>query len=299
MAFNVTALTGWVNENNQDLLAQAILGSETAQLISILPGVKYKQTLKYLTTDAIIQAGGCGYNASGTTTLTDKEVSVVSLKVQEDICPDDLETTSLQLSMNPGKNKSIPFEKQWADLKVKNLQTALETMIWSETSGSTVKCSGFKYLMDNDADVLDYSFDPSVTGKTASDYMTAIYAMVNKLGVEVKSKSDLTLLVNYTTFNLIIQALIVGNLYHIDLTGSNGLNPFVFPGTNVKVVPISKIGDYMVLTPSSNLILITDLLGEEDKIKVWWSEDNQILKSTIDFKIGVNYYWGNEIVLAQ
>lgn len=299
MAFNVAGLTGWVNENSQDLLNQLVLGSETADLVTVIPGIKFKETIKYLNSEALIQAGGCGYTASGTTTLTDKEISVVSLKVQEDLCPDDLEKTSLQLSMNAGKNQSVPFEKQWADLKINKLQESVETLIWSATAASTVKPAGFKYLMDNDADVIDYSFNFCATGKTSSDYLTAVYAMFNKLTPEVKSKSDLTLFVSYESFALIVQSLVIGNLYHIDASGNNGYTPFIFPGTSIKVVPIKKIGCIAVLTPASNLIVATDLLSEQDQIKVWWSDDSQIVKSTIDFKIGVNYYWGNEIVLAQ
>lgn len=299
MAFDVSTLTGWVNENSQELLTQALLGSQTADLITVIPGIKYKETLKYLDTDAIIQAGGCGYNATGDTTLTDKEVSVVSLKVQEDLCPDDLEATSLQLSMSPGKNKNIPFERLWADRKIAQLQTALETMVWSASAASSVKCNGFKYLMDNDADVHDFTFAPCVTGKTSSDWLAAIYGMFNHLSPETQSKSDLTLFVSFTTFNLIVQALVVGNLYHIDLSGNSGTAPFVFPGTNVKIQPIKAIACFMVLTPSSNLIWATDLLSEGDGIEVWYSVDKRLVSSSIDFKIGTSYYWGDEIVLAQ
>lgn len=299
MAFNVAALTGWVNENSQELLTQSILGSQTADLITVIPGIKYKQTLKYLDTNAIIQAGGCGYNATGDTTLTDKEVSVVSLKVQEDLCPDDLEATSLQLSMKAGKNQNIPFERQWADRKVLQTQTALETMVWSATAASSVKCDGFKYLMDNDSDVHDYTFAPCATGKTSSDWINGVYGMYNHLSAEAKAKTDLTLFVSYETFSLMVQALVIGNLYHIDMSGNSGIAPFIFPGTSIKVVPIKAIGCFMVLSPASNLVWATDLLSESDGLEVWYSQDKRIVSSSIDFKIGTSYYWGNEIVLAQ
>lgn len=300
MAFNVSALTGWVNENSQTLLTQALLGNQTAQLITVLPGVKYKQTLKYLETDLLMQAGGCGYNPSGNTTITDKEVSVVSLKVQETLCPEDLNKTSLQLSLRPGYNTSIPFEQQWGDRKVKQLQTSVESMIWSTTTSSSTKCEGLIYTMENDSDVHDYTFNPCTTGLTYTDWLNAVYGMYNHLS-EAKSKTDLTLFTGFDTFSLIVQALVVGNMYHIDMSGNSGVAPFIFPGTSIKVTPIKALdgGCHMVLSPASNLILVTDLLSEEDRIKVWWSEDNQEVRSTIDFKIGTSYYWGNEIVLAQ
>lgn len=299
MAFSVAGLTGWVNENKQDLLTQMLIGSQTASLVTVIPGNKYKMTVKYLETTATIQAGGCGYTTNGTTTLSDKEISVVSLKSQESLCPDDLELTSMQLSMNPGKNTKIPFEQLWAERKVKQLQTANETMIWSATSGTTTKCAGFKYLADNDSAVQDYSFNVATTGYTSTTWLNAVYAMFNKLSADAKSKTDLTLFTSYETFNYMIQCLVIGNLYHIDMSGNSGIAPFIFPGTSIKVQPIKAISGYMLLTPASNLIISTDLLSDSDNFKVWYSEDNRIVQSSIDYKLGTSYYWGDEIVLAQ
>jgi hypothetical protein len=83
MAFSLGGLTTWVNDNSQELLAAAVLAGETVDLISIKTGVKYKERLKYLATDAVFQAGGCGYSTNGTTTLTEKDLTVVDVKINE------------------------------------------------------------------------------------------------------------------------------------------------------------------------------------------------------------------------
>lgn len=299
MAFDISAINyTWVNENNQNLLTEAIIGAQTASLVQVYPGVKYKENLKFLATDAWTQAGGCGWSASGNTTLTDKDVIVTSLKWTESLCPDTLETTALQLSMRAGKNEQIPFEQAYVSLKTKQIQTVLETMYWSSTAASSVKCGGLIYLLNNDSDVHDYVFNPCATGQTFSTWAAAVYGMYNHLSPEAKNFNDLTLFVSYSTFSLMQQAMVIANMYAIDQTGPN-LMAFRFPGTNVTVQPIKALGCYMVLSPSSNLLWVTDLVSEEDKINLWFSQDNQEVRFVANGKIGVSYYFGDYIVLAQ
>ena len=301
MAFNVGGLTLWVNDNSQTLITAAVLEAQTVPFITVVPGIKYKERLKYLETDLILQAGGCGWVASGTTTLNEKDLVVTSLRTMEELCPDDLEKYSLQLSMKAGKNTTIPFEQLYVQQKVKEIQKSIELMIWSSTNASSTKFAGFKYLMNNDADVIDNSFAWSATTWTASDYLTQIYAMQTLLPAEIQSMTDLTLFCGHEVFRKIVQALVIANLYHIDLSGNDGLSAFVFPGTNIKVQPVNGLNGmkYAVLTPASNLIFATDLMGEEDNIAVWYSQDNQQVRTVSNFKAGVEYYFGSYIVLSQ
>jgi hypothetical protein len=264
------SLTTWVNDNSQTLITKAVLEAETVPYITVIPGIKYKERLKFLDTDAILQAGGCGWVASGTTTLTEKDIEVVSLRTMEEICPEDLNKYSLQLSMKAGYNTAIPFEQQYAEQKVLKIQKAIEEMIWSTTAASTLKCAGFKYLMDNDSEVVDQSFVWFATTWTASDYLAQIYKMQNALPAEIQNFNDLTLFVGHEVFRKIVQQLVIANLYHIDLSANDGLTAFTFPGTNIKLVAVNGINskNYAVLTPASNLVYATDLMGEEDNLMI-------------------------------
>lgn len=301
MAFVVSDLTGWVNSNSQELLTKSVLESETIPYITVLPGVKYKQELKYISTNAIIQAASCGYNTNGSTTLTGKDVSVTALKVQEDLCPADLDTTSMQLSMRPGFNTSIPFAALIAEQKVKEVNKAIEVMIWANHSGDTTHFAGLQSLFIADSDVHDITdFDWTATGNTASDYIGAVYEMQNTLPAEVQSLNDLTLFVGHEVFRKVVQQLVISNLYHIDLAVNNGLTPFMFPGTNIKLVPVNGLNGlgFAALTPASNLVYVTDLQSESDAFKMWWSEDFQTVKSSITWKSGITYYYGDYIVYS-
>ena len=301
MAFVVSDLTGWVNSNSQELLTKSVLEASTIPYITVLPGVKYKQELKYIVTTAVVQAASCSYSTNGTTTLTGKDVAVTALKVQEDLCVEDLNTTSMQLSLRPGFNTSIPFSALIAEQKVKEVNKAIEIMIWANHSGDTTHFPGLQSLFIADGDVHDHTtFDWSATGNSASDYLGAIYEMQNLLPAEIQSMNDLSLFVGYEVFRKIVQKLVLANLYHVDLSVNDGLTPFMVPGTNIKLIPVNGLNglSYTCLTPASNLVYVTDLQSESDAFEMWWSEDFKIVKSSITWKSGITYYYGDYIVYS-
>jgi len=47
------------------------------------------------------------------------------------------------------------------------------------------------------------------------------------------------------------------------------------------------------------MIYAVDLMNEEEKFKIWWSEDDQYVKFLVQFKMGTSYYWGSYVVVSQ
>ncbi len=104
MAFDVSALANYTKENEALLVTSSVLGSKTASLIksqgNVMVGVKSAETINIMDTDAIFQSGGtCGFNASGSTTFTQRTVTVGKIKVNESLCPKDLEAKYLEMSV--------------------------------------------------------------------------------------------------------------------------------------------------------------------------------------------------------
>lgn len=90
MSFSVSALTDYVNQTSEKLIVKMQLESKTAKLVQVMPGVKGPTTLNLLATDAVFQANGCGFNASGTTTLSQRTLTPGDVKINEALCPKTL-----------------------------------------------------------------------------------------------------------------------------------------------------------------------------------------------------------------
>lgn len=303
MAFNVGGLTAWTNANSQVLIAQSVLQGETIDLISLITGVKYKSELKYLDAPVTLQAGGCGFNASGSVVFTKKDVSVVDVKINETMCPEDLNEYSLNLSLRPGFNKDIPFEQQIMAQKTKEINKTIETNIWANAAASTTVPEGLIHKFLADVTITgNTTLVQNLTGATtASEWMAFVYAMQNKLPEAIQGATDLTLFVGHPIFRKMVQSLVIANLYHIDQSANDGMTAFYFPGTNIKVVPVNGLNtlNNMVLTPASNLVYVTDLTNEQDKIEVFWAQEAQLVYFISRFKYGIDYYFSEYVVLSK
>lgn len=115
-------------------------------------GVKSSETINILDTDAVFQAGGtCAWNASGTTAITQRTVTVGKVKVQEALCPKALEAKYTQTLLAVGSNpESIPFEQIYAEKKAALIASQMETAIWQgDTASGTNNLSYFDGLLKN------------------------------------------------------------------------------------------------------------------------------------------------------
>jgi hypothetical protein len=305
MAFSVSTISGWINENSQNLIESAIMESNTVQAVTVMPGVKYISAIKYLSGNALIQAAACGTpTSSGTTTITDKDIRVYDFMVYEELCPQDFDDTSLQMSMKPGWNTEIPFEQQYAQMKVKNLQDAIELQIWANQASGTTTIQGLIAMAEDDSDVNDRTFVWSGSTYTAENYDTEVWGMLNDLTAAVPAvatDNNLTLFVPPEVSRKMTQAQVTANRFHSDFTTTPGLEPWLYPGTNITVYPTSGLRstNAVFLTPAWNIIVATDLQGEYEQFKLWFSEDDNIVKFRQQFKLGVSYYFGTYIVLSN
>ena len=300
------AITPWTNEESQVLLSAAILEAETSKLISSQTGIKYIDSLKYLAVDAQFQAYQHGWHPLGVTTPTARNVEVSKIMTQEEIYPEDLNNYSYQLSMVPGFNTELPFEQLYGELKAKNIAKNIELMIWDTKTGSTdgtAQCTGLGYLLPNDVSVtgvtkMTFDWVTELTGMTSSDWINFVNDAVNNLPEEIQGFSDLTLFMGHSKFRAMLRALIIGNLYHVDVTNENGLTSIIFPGTSVRIQAVNGLNNqnYTILTPAFNLVLLTDMMNEWEKFTLIWNPYDLRGQFYAYFKIGINYYFPNYIV---
>jgi len=306
MSLVVSSLTAYVNGASQDLLTKAVIEADSLKYFEIMPGIKYSDRLLILDTDVPMQAGGCGWISSGNTTLTQKDITVTSLRRMEAICPDTLEKYQLQLSMKAGKPSAIPFEQLYADMVVKRVNEKIENMIWANNVGTTTNFAGmiFQLTGDTDANSTVQNFDWSVTtGLTSTSYINQIFKQYVALPAEIRSDPNLYLYIGHDALARVIQSFIVANLYHIggadvDL---NTLSGMLVGIANLTIVGVNGLNGsaYGVMTPSWNFVFGTDLVSEEDKLEAWYSQDNQEVRTVVNFKAAVAYKFGTYVVYSR
>ena len=297
MSLNVAGLTAYVDENKMDLIRASILKGRTIDLISVQPDIKSSAAINILSSTAIWQAGACGWNAQGSTILTQKPLAVADIKKNEAICLNTLEAYYTQKMMKAGSyNEAIPFEQLYSEELTEQTNKMLENLAWQGNTagaGQLVYTDGFIKLIDADGTVVT----GTALALVAATIVAAIDEMVAAIPADAIDSEDLTLFVGYDTYRTAAAAYRNANLFHY--TGEEGADfTMMVPGTNVKMVAVSGLTgtSRIFIAEASNLFAGTDLLNDSEQFKIFYSEDNDEVRVIQKFKIGFNFAFGARIV---
>lgn len=308
MAFDVSALANYTKENESLLVTSSVLGSKTAGLIktqgNVMVGVKSAETINIMDTDAIFQAGGsCGFNASGSTTFTQRTVTVGKIKVNESLCPKDLEAKYLQKALPEGSRyDSIAFAADYTDKKAARISSQLETAIWQGATGSANvnlnKFQGLVTLIGSsavEANNTTYYGTPATSITTAN--VVAIFdALYKAIPATVVAKDDMTIWCGQDVFRTYTIALKNANMFNYAFDGKAD-SEFFLPGTPIKVVATPGLNgtNKIYAIRLSNMFLGTDLLNEEERFELFYAKEADQVRFVSEFKMGVNVAFLDEI----
>lgn len=311
MAFSVGTLADYVKQKADEIVTASLFDAKTQQLIqsagNVMVEVKSAQTVNIMDTDAAFQDdSGCAFNASGTTTFTQRTLTVGKIKVQEALCPKDLEAKYLQESLRPGTNQdSIPFEAAYMDRKASKVAEQLETAIWQGNKLSTNmnlnKFDGFEKIIADASGVVNANTTPfvsaTVTSLNVGNILSVIKAIKNALPARVKGKSDVKIFCGWDTFDIIVDAHVNANLFNYG-SQNIGDGEFTIPGTRYQVVAVHGLDGVSDLygMRTSNMFFGTDLLSDETNAEMWYSQDDRNVKFHLAFKAGVQVAFPSEIV---
>ena len=313
MALELTGLTNYTKQLVRPLLTSAVIGAKTQQLIMdngiVLTGIKSSAAIPLMDTDAVFQTDGCGYSPSGTTSFTQRTVTVGKIMIAETICPKDFEAKFTQEALRAGSNYTDFGNAEFLDayLAKKNARIAaqLETAIWQgDATGATAatnKFDGLQKLIDPtavDANVTGFTgLSAVVSTITQSNVVAATEGIYKAIPAAVVGKGDVKIFVGYDWYRLLIMAYRALNLFSYNPQDANA-NSFILPGTNIEIIAVHGLngtGDAYAFS-MSNAVMAVDLEDEESNYRVWYSEDNDEIRTKVSFKVGVNVAFPSEAV---
>jgi hypothetical protein len=306
MAFNVSALANYTNEQSTELVLKSLFGSKTAAILQaagqVQVGVKSAEALNILTSDVYFQTDGCGYTASGNTTFSQRNITVGKIKVEETLCPKTLEAKWMQTQIAAGSPTSVPFEEQIGQDKANNIAKLLEIAMWqgdtatTNTNPNTNKFDGFIKLIDAASASTVAGNTSSATSITTANVEDLIDNIYNVIPADIADASDLVLFVGIDTFKKYSTALRVSNLFHY-AADSEGME-IMIPATNVKLIAVGGLTgtNRMFLARLSNLFVGTDLANEQEEYRFWYSQDADEVRFRATMKYGVQFAFPDQIV---
>jgi hypothetical protein len=311
MAFDVSGLSNYTKEESLQLLTKAMFTAKTASLLQgagqVLPGIKSAEILPLLSSEVFFQSDSCSYSSSGTTTLSRRTLTVGKCKVQETLCPKDLETKYTQKALAAGEAIDMGvFTEQIGAEKAMDIAEALETAIWQGDAtggaGNNGFWDGFLTILD------DLGFggagDPirgnvggaysSITASNIDDILGTIYGVIP---AALLDKADLFIAMGTDTFRLYRQWLVGANLFHYSPAEIQSME-IVDPITGIRIYGLNGMNgsNKIVAGLWSNFFLGTDLMNEEENFEFIFNPFERRVQFHAAFKYGCQIAWPEQVV---
>lgn len=314
MGFTVSSLTNYVNEQSKELLVALQFEAETASFANVQTGIKSSAALKLLSNSPVPQDGSsCGFNASGDSTFTQRTLATSAIKYQDSLCPRTLEAKWTQIMLKKGQNyddgAAPEVLRAILDDVTKQIKRRQETADWQ---GDTA--SGSAYL--NRYDGLIKTIAAATTGGTAtavagpvttSNVRTIVANIVSKIGTlpTLVGNPNVKIFMGYDIAELYRQKIFTDNLFHVN--GQGDQKGMKAEGSVHEIVPVHGLDGLgassgaaapfiFAFDPDRNLYLGVDMEGEDEQAKVWYSEDDDLVKYSFRFRRGWQIAYPSEIV---
>lgn len=296
MAFNVSGLSAYVQENKEQILRKVILEGDTISRMAKQLGVKTKERLHYFSLDPVIQSGkGCGFSAQGATNITEKDIETAVMKVNDEWCNDDLLGKYAEYLVRFGADanaEQLAFEQLIADELVKNINKEMEKRVWQGEKANDL-IDGLLTQAEADNETITVSFG---SGDTLYEKVKAVI-----MAIPEEILDDAVVFVSPANFRGLVFELLEMNNFHI-APEEIEKGEFYFPGTTIavhKTIGLTGVDDKIYASTWGNMVYATDMLDDKEELRFWFSDDADLHRVKIKWNAGVATYFSDYVVLGE
>lgn len=285
MAYDFTGLSKYTDELSFELISKVVLQTDLAQYVNVRAGLKGTDVKIPLLSGDFVTADGltCGFDGSSNNTdITQVSMTLVPKKYNQAMCPTSLQEYFLGQALAAGQmagNESIPFEELTANYFVERLKKWNEDFL-TQGDGSVNGLEGIVQAANGAAT----QSTVAAAAWTASNAIAQAQSLYEALPEKSINRDDLIMVVSPSYKRALALAITQENYFHI----SPDQDIFV-PGTSVRVVENSGLSgrQYAMVGPAEMIIMGTDLTGDFESFKLWYSEDNDEVRAMMRWKIGI------------
>ena len=309
MAFVVSSLAAYTNPNENVLITKAMFEAKTASRMTPLTGVKSTIEVPTLSDTLFWQDGStCGFSASGNTSISGRTLTIGKIKVNKEWCIKDLEAKYTQLLLKPGSQyDALPggIDQAFVNTVVGTNGEQMETAIWTGDTGSgnpnLNKFDGLVKIINAASGTVQANATAYVsavaTAITEANIISILQGVYKAIPIALLDKADFKVNVGTHIFRLYQIALTNANLFNYTSV-DNALGEMFIHGTNIKIVSCPGLNNINAIygLQDANMFMGVDLQGEEESFKFWYSEDFDLVRFKMEYKLGVQVSQVAEIV---
>jgi len=318
MAFDMTGLATWVNEQAGEFITKSMTGSKIfGRGVDIREGIFGTQKLPKLEQTVPFQSGtDCAFNSSGVTTPSQVTLSTTPIAVELSWCRNDLEAyfTSQYLKKQTNSQEVEIFQPimdRMSTVLSRNIGMQLVQGNTLYTNATYLKqFNGLLALIDANGTAIAAT---QTTGITAVNILTILDEIVfSKLPNAILGEQP-EIWLSQEDYRLSLQALKnLGNFnFFMQGADNNTVGEYLYPGSLTKIVALPELNSsnptetgslptavqhrILGLVPSNVMIGCVSITDAE-QFDVFFDKTTRLLKMYVRFRYGINAKYFDQIV---
>jgi hypothetical protein len=277
MATTTSITTTYAGEFKNQIISAALLSSPTIDAggITVKPGIKYKEVIKKISTDAILKNASCDFDATSTITLTERILQPEEFQVNLSLCKKDFHSD--WLSAQQGYSAFDVLPTSFADFLVAHVAAKVaaknETNIWAGVTANAGEFDGFATLLTTDA-ALPAAQEVAGTTVTAANVVAELGKIVDAIPAALYGNDGLYLYVSQNIARAYVRALGGFGASGLGANGTNSLGTqwynngsLAFDGVKIFVAN-GLASNKAIATIKDNLYFGTGVLADMDSSSV-------------------------------
>ncbi len=304
MSFNTDNLSEYVNLKSQEIAVKAIMTPKTADLLvstgnaqaGLKPGthkiLKLDQTVSF-------QSGeGCGRTPGTGPVLSEKDMEIVAIKENLNLCPKALYRTFYSIMLAKGQNPETEFANGFVDFIIDNrtaiIAAEIEKLIWKGDKTLT-GANNLKYI---NGFLKQITVGGNGTYISLTDESTDIVTKLQNnwlaMPEEIKNQEDFRIFISETEYNKYLVAAANKNYF-------NPSEPFKVYGTTATLVPTPGLNGTgkEVYAKLSDLAYGLDGEGDSDSAMLKYSMETEQWYLDYRFALGVGIVQNSQIGITE
>ena len=299
MATTTSITTTYAGESSGKYIAPALLSANTIEKggITVMPNVKFRETVKKLAVDSILRDGDCDFNATSTISLTERTIEPKALQVNLQLCKESFRSDWSAIEMGYSAFDELP--KSFADFLIGHVSEKValknEQNIWVGDKSNSGEFDGLTTLLAVDAD-LPAANEIAGTTIDASNVVAELGKIVDAIPSALYGREDLNIYVSQAVYKAYVRAM--NALGYVDKYNNQSTGEMVFDGIKLFVAH-GLTGSTAICTTVDNIFFGCGLENDKNIVKVIDMADvdgSENVRIIMRMTGAVQYYNVEEIV---
>ena len=299
MATTTSITTTYAGESSGKIIAASLLTANTIEKggITVMPNVKFRETVKKLAVDSILRDGDCDFNATSTISLTERTIEPKALQVNLQLCKESFRPDWSAIEMGYSAYDELP--KSFADFLIGHVSEKValknEQNIWAGDKNNSGEFDGLTTLLAADAD-LPAANEIAGTTIDASNVVAELGKIVDAIPSALYGREDLNIYVSQAVYKAYVRAM--NSLGYVDKFNNQGHGDMVFDGIKLFVAH-GLTGSTAICTTVDNIFFACGLENDKNIVKVLDMQDvdgSENVRIIMRMTGAVQYYNVEEIV---